>query len=216
MTEEEALAMIRAGGVASNIMEVDEDEVNKLFGGVGLNGGMVQLSQEEALKLMGSVNRMDIGVMESEEELNESGLWADDSEFLDSLGTPPSFSSILSSVPEVYAGDWDPEAPSQPWGVPNDGNVFEFEIGAELPAAGPAPAPESTVLKPGLVIDDTPALHQGSVLSTPALHQGSVLSTSALHQGSVLSTPLLSVLDDNPQTGSSFVGSIEPVSLDYG
>jgi len=198
MTEEEAMAMIRAGGVASNIMEVNEDEVNKLFGGVGLNGGMVQLSQEEALKLMGSVNRMDVGVMDSEEEqqeLIEAGLWSDqpNPEFLDSLGTPPSFSSILNSVPEVFAGDWDPEAPSQPWGVPNDGNVFEFEIGAELPAAVPAPAPQSSILKPGLVIDDTPALHQGSVISTP----------------------LLSVLDDNGQASSSFVGSIEPVSLDY-
>ena len=199
MTEEEALAMIRAGGVASNLMEVNADEVNKLFGDAGLNGGMVQLTQEEALKLMGSVDRMDVGVMDSEEEQEElvgAGLWSDqpDPEFLDSLGTPPSFSSILSSVPEVYAGDWDPEAPSQPWGVPNDGNVFEFEIGAELPAAGPAPAPQSTVLKPGLVIDDTPALHQGSVISTP----------------------LLSVLEDNEPSSSSFVGSIEPVSLDYG
>merc|ERR1712223_2139506 len=71
MTEEEALAMIRAGGVASNLMEVNADEVNKLFGDAGLNGGMVQLTQEEALKLMGSVDRMDVGVMDSEEEQEE-------------------------------------------------------------------------------------------------------------------------------------------------
>ena len=193
MTEEEAMAFIRSGGVVSSGSKVPSDDMDELL---GLGGA--PLSSEEALKLMGdSVDRMDVVLDYQEEE----DLWPGEQpweagapqDFLESLGAPAAFSSVLTSLPDVVEGTWEPEAPNQPWGVPGNGDVFEFEIGAEIPGAGPAPAPEAAVLVPGQVIDDTPALHHGSVVSTP----------------------LLSVHQDSQVPSSSFVGSIEPVSLDY-
>ena len=193
MTEEEAMAIIRNGGGSFNSKVGGLEEAEKLFGGAGTNDP-VQLSEEQAQELVGgTVDRMDTVLPADEDE-------DDYPEFLESLGSPTAFSSILSSVPEVITGDWQlqEDQPGQPWAVPGEGgsfqgisrpgegDVFEFEIGAALPAAGPTATPQGEVLTQGLVIDDTPALHQGALLS-------------ALDEGE----------------GGAFPGSIEPVSLDY-
>ena len=211
MTQEEAMALIRSGGVSTNFEEATGDEVEKLVSDLRPNGGFVQLSEEQALKLMAdTVDRMDKVPMESEEEGVEPGPWELDGvsgswqevresppDFLETLGSPAAFTSILNSLPDVVADDWMLQASPQPWSATDNGDIFEFEIGAELPASGPAPAPEADILKPGLVIDDTASLHD-TIKST------------------VISKPFLDIQDNRKEALGPFVGSIEPVSLDYG